>query len=131
VRRPPPAEPAPEAETSDRAVYRAAARRLLRLALAAAAATAVVSLIFGLLAGSSVSRSLSVGFYLIGCAALLVGFALAVRGPVRLGGDEQHGFRVATRDEREDAIADSALLVALGVVLLLIGVLADTRYPLV
>ena len=54
-----------------------------------------------------------------------------MRGPVRLGEDERRGYRVVTRDEREDAVADSALLVALGVVLLLIGVLADTRYPLV
>jgi hypothetical protein len=53
-----------------------------------------------------------------------------VRGPVRLGKNERGGYRVVTRDEREDAIADSALFVALGVVLLVIGVLADTRYPL-
>jgi hypothetical protein len=133
VRRPPPPEPAREAEraTSGTALLTAAARRLSRLALVTAAGTAVVSLLIGLLSGSSISRSLSFGFYLVGCGALVVGFALAVRGPVRLGKNEQGGYRVVTREERDDAIADSALFVALGVVLLLVGVLADTRYPIV
>jgi hypothetical protein len=116
---------------SGRVLYAAAARRLARLAVVTAAGTAVVSLTIGLLSGSSVSRSLSFGFYLVGCGALVLGVALAVRGPVRLGKGEQRGYRVVTRDERDDAIADSALFVALGVVLLVIGVLSDTRYPLV
>jgi hypothetical protein len=133
VRRPPPPEPNAQdpRATPGRVLYAAAARRLARLALVTAAGTAVVSLAIGLLAGSSLSRSLSFGFYLVGCGALVLGFALAVRGPVRLGKGEHGGYRVVTRDEREDATADSALFVVLGVVLLVIGVLADTRYPLV
>jgi hypothetical protein len=133
VRRPPPPEPAAQdaSVASGRVLYAAAARRLARLAVVTAAGTAVVSLTIGLLSGSSVSRSLSFGFYLVGCGALVLGVALAVRGPVRLGKGEQRGYRVVTRDERDDAIADSALFVALGVVLLVIGVLSDTRYPLV
>jgi hypothetical protein len=136
VRRPPPPEPAREAHEADgatrgTAVLAPALRRLARLVLVTAAGTAIVSLLIGLLSGSSVSRSLSFGFYLVGCGALVVGFALAVRGPVRLGKNERGGHRIVTRDEREDAIADSALFVALGVVLLVVGVLADTRYPLV
>jgi hypothetical protein len=95
------------------------------------AATALASSAIGLLAGSSLARSLSVGFYLVGCGTLVLGFALAVRGPVRLGRREQRGFRVVTRDERDDAIADSALLVVLAIALLVLGVLADPRYPLV
>lgn len=133
MRRQPPAEPASGAEraNSGTALLSAAGRRLARLAVVTAAGTAIVSLLIGLLSGSSISRSLSFGFYLVGCGALVVGFALAVRGPVRLGKNEQGGYRVVARDERDDAIADSALFVALGVVLLLVGVLADTRYPLV
>ena len=132
MRRPPPPDPAaPHGAVSGRALYAAAARRLARLALATAVITAIVSLAIGLLAGGSVSRSLSFGFYLVGCGALVLGFALAVRGPVRLGRSEHGRYRVVSRDEREDATADAALFVVLGVVLLVIGVLADTRYPLV
>jgi hypothetical protein len=133
VRRQPPAEPAREAggATAGRALLAPAVGRLARLAIVTAAGTAIVSLVIGLLSGGSVSRSLSFGFYLVGCGALVVGFALAVRGPVRLGKHERGGYRIVTRDEREDAIADSALFVALGIVLLVVGVLADTRYPLV
>lgn len=133
MRRQPPPEPAREADgaTPGAPLLAPALRRLARLAVVTAAGTAIASLLIGLLSGSSVSRSLSFGFYLAGCGALVVGFALAVRGPVRLGKNEQGGYRIVTRDEREDAIADSALFVALGVVLLVIGVLTDTRYPLV
>jgi hypothetical protein len=102
----------------------------VRLLVASVAGTGLVSSAIGLLAGSSLSRSLSVGFYLVGCATLVLGFALAVRGPLRLGKGEQRGFRVVSRDERDDAIADSALLVVLAIALLVLGVLADTRYPL-
>ena len=107
-----------------------AARRLVRVLLVAVAGTSIVSLAIGLLGGSSLGRSLSVGFYVAGCGALVVGFALAVRGPVRLGKGERHGFRVIPPDERHDAVADSALIVVLGVALLVLGVLTDTRYPI-
>jgi hypothetical protein len=107
-----------------------ALRRLARLLLVAVAGTSLVSLAIGLLAGSSAGRSLSVGFYVTGCAALVAGFALAVRGPVRLAAGERHGFRVIPPDERDDAVADSALIVVLGVALLVLGVLLDPRYPL-
>jgi hypothetical protein len=107
-----------------------AARRLARVLVVVVVGTSLVSLAIGLLAGASAARSLSVGFYVSGCAALVVGFALAVRGPVRLGARERHGFRVIPPDERADAVADSALIVLLGVVLLVLGVLLDPRYPL-
>ena len=128
-RRPPPEQPAPAPAAVP--LWAVAGRRLLRLLLASVAATALASSAIGLHAGSSLARSLSVGFYLVGCGALVLGFALAVRGPVRLGKSEQRGFRVVTRDERDDAIADSALLVVLAIALLVLGVLADPRYPLV
>lgn len=111
-------------------LWAAAGRRLVRLLLVSIVGTAMASAVIGLLAGSSLTRSLSVGFYLVGCGTLVLGFALALRGPVRLGTGEQTGLRVAPREEREDAIADSALLVVLGIALLVLGVLSDTRYPL-
>jgi hypothetical protein len=131
VRRQPPPDSAPRAAQATAVpLWAVAGRRLLRLLLASVAGTALVSSAIGQLAGSPLSRSLSVGFYVVGCGTLVLGFALAVRGPVRLGKGEQRGFRVVTRDERDDAIADSALLVVLAIALLVLGVLADTRYPL-
>jgi uncharacterized membrane protein HdeD (DUF308 family) len=100
------------------------------LLLVSIAGTAIASAVIGLLAGSSLTRSLSVGFYVVGCGTLVLGFALALRGPVRLGTGEQTGLRVVPAEERQDAIADSALLVVLGIALLVLGVLSDTRYPL-
>jgi hypothetical protein len=104
--------PLPEGRWS-RAVIVAAARRFALLVVAAAGSTALVSLAIGLPAGSSLSRSLSVGLYAVGCLSMTAGLALGVRGRAR-----------------DDAISDSALFVALGLVLLVLGVLADTRYPL-
>jgi hypothetical protein len=78
-----------------------------------------------------VFRSLSFGFYAVGCGTLIVGFALAARGPLRLGGSEGPGSRRFSAGERADALADAALFVVLGIVLLALGVLTDTRYPLV
>jgi hypothetical protein len=107
------------------------ARRFARLLLVLAGSTASVSLAVGLVSGNGVLRSLSFGFYLAGCATLVIGFALAGRGPFRAGKDEGHGSRSFTANEREDALADAAMLVLLGLVLLALGVLTDTRYPLV
>jgi hypothetical protein len=119
----------PEARWS-RALLAGAARRFGKLLSGFAAVTVAASLAVGLPSGNSVSRSLSTGFYLVGCLTLVLGFALAVRGPVRPGKGDARGLRWITPTERDDAIADSALFLALAVVLLLVGVLSDTRYPL-
>jgi hypothetical protein len=107
-----------------------AARRFGKLVAGFAAVTVIASLAIGLPSGNSLSRSLSTGFYLAGCCTLVLGFALAARGPVRLGAGAARGSRWVTRSERADAIADSALLIAVGVVLLALGIASDTRYPL-
>jgi hypothetical protein len=123
-------QPVPEPRWS-RAVVAGAARRFGKLILGFASVTVAASLAIGLPSGSSLSRSLSTGFYAVGCATLLIGFALAARGPVRAGKGDGRGFRWITPSEREEAVADSAIFIALAVVLLMIGVLCDTRYPLV
>jgi hypothetical protein len=89
-----------------------------------------VSVAVGLASGNGLSRSLSFGFYVVGCATLVIGFALAARGPLRVGRHDATGSRWFTAGERDDALADAALFVVLGVVLLALGVLTDTRYPL-
>lgn len=121
--------PAPEARWS-RAIVVGAARRLGKLLAVAAAVTALASVAIGLPSGNSLLRSLSTGFYLAGCCTLVVGFALAARGPLRPRGGDVRGFRWATPGERDDAIDDSALFIVLAVVLLVLGVATDTRYPL-
>ena len=114
----------------------AAARRFVLIAATLAAGTATLSLVFGLLVGSSVSRSLSVGWYIVGSVLLLSGFFVGNRGPARPQGEGWSTFslkrwvRWASPDEQRESLSLSALLVVLGVLLIALGVLADTRYAL-
>jgi hypothetical protein len=91
-------------------VLRAAGRRFLVLLLLASGATVAASLFVGTLAGFSAGRSISLGFYLVGCFLLIGGFFMGNRGPLRLRDrDEAASFvpfwgsrvvRWATPDER-------------------------------
>ena len=124
----------------------AALRRFALLLAGTAAATSALSLLVGLLLGSTVSRSVSVGLYLVGSFLLVAGFFAGNRGPARLRGAEDEGgavsglfgvgvgrrrLRWATIEEREEALSNSAVFVVLGLALILLGVLADTRVKLV
>jgi hypothetical protein len=115
------------------------ARRFFGMLALAAVVTVAVSLLFGLLVGASPSRAISVGFYLVGCFLLVGGFFVGNRGPARLRSEEDagpFGFGLrrrigwATPDEREDALRTSALFLVLGFVLIVLGVVADTRHEL-
>jgi hypothetical protein len=114
----------------------AALRRLLVLILLAAALTAIGSLIVGLLLGASLTRSVAIGFYLVGSFWLVSGFFVGNRGPVRLKSDfgaplfGSRFVRWATPEERDETINMSAVYVVLGFVLILFGFAADTRYSL-
>ena len=127
-------------------MVRAALRRFALLLAGTAAVTTAISLLVGLLLGSTVSRSVSIGLYLVGCFLLVAGFFVGNRGPARpRGADDEGGavggmfgvgvgrrrLRWATIEEREEAISNSAVFVALGLALILLGVLADTRVELV
>jgi hypothetical protein len=111
-------------------------RRLLVLIVIASAVTALVSLAIGLPAGASVTRSLSVGFYLVGAFWLIAGFFVGNRGPVRLKSDlgaplfGSRFVRWATPEEREETINMSAIYVLLGFALIFLGFATDTRYRL-
>lgn len=107
------------------------------LVVAIGGLTVVGSLLLGLLLGSSVQRSLAVGFYLVGSFLLVAGFFFGNRGPVR--GDADSGgllrlgsrrLRWATRDETEEAINQSAVWVAIGFVLIVLGIASDNRHAL-
>jgi hypothetical protein len=118
-------------------VWGAALRRLVSLLAIAGGITLLLSLAFGVLLGESVSRAVSVGFYLVGSFLTIAGFFVGNRGPVRLKRDvgvPLLGSRIvrwATPEEREESINTSAIYVALGFIMIFIGVLADTRYSLV
>jgi len=118
-----------------------ALRRFAGLLLVLAAGTVACSVAIGLAAGASIGRSLSIGFYLVGSFLLVSGFFVGNRGPVRPKGDDpgvpffgpvmrHRMLRWATPEEREESLSISVVFVALGVVLILFGVVADTRYKL-
>jgi len=99
--------------------------------------TAVISLVIGFLFGASVSRSLSVGWYVVGCALLAGGFFVGNRGPSRPQGEGWSTFSVqrwvrwASPDEQHESISLSALLIAVGFVVIVLGAIADSRHALV
>jgi hypothetical protein len=115
----------------------AAARRFGVIVGAIVGGTAAFALLLGLAFGSSVSRSLSLGWYCVGSVLLISGFFVGNRGPSRPEGEGWSPFSVrrwvrwATPDEQRDSLSLSAFLVVLGFLLIALGVLADTRYKIV
>jgi hypothetical protein len=94
----------------------------------------------GLLAGMSVNRALSLGLYLVGAFLTIAGFFLGNRGPFRpstptapdtLPSRGARSLRRASRSEQFEAIAVSAVFVVLGIVLMVLGVVVDSRVQLV
>lgn len=119
----------------------AGVRRFVLVAVVCIAITAVASLLLGLLFRDSLTRSLSVGFYLAACLSMIMGVCYGLRPPVRQDGDQgavgglfgifmSSPVRFATAEERQDSLASSAVFVVLGLVLALVGVLCDGRHPL-
>jgi hypothetical protein len=121
-------------------MYVAALRRFAGLLLVLAFGTVALSLAIGLAAGSTITRSVSIGFYLMGSFLLVSGFFIGNRGPVRTKGEggvpifgplmRNRMLRWATTEEREESLSISVIFVALGFVLIVFGVLADTRHKL-
>ena len=121
-------------------MWLAAGRRFIGLFVLASILTLLVSLLLGLALGAGVERSVSLGFYCIGSFLLVSGFFIGNRGPVRLKSEKGDAgpflfgsryMRWATPPEREESINLSAIFIALGFVLILLGVVADNRYNLV
>jgi hypothetical protein len=115
----------------------AAARRFGIIVGSIVGGTAVFSLLLGLALGSSVSRSLSLGWYIVGSVLLISGFFVGNRGPARPEGEGWSAFsmrrwvRWATPDEQRESLSLSAVLVVLGFLLIALGVVADSRHPIV
>ena len=121
----------------------AALRRLVLLMLGTVALTVVLSLFFGLLAGGSVTRALVLGFYLTGCFLLICGFFVGNRGPTRVKSEEagpvvvpfmgigSRRLRWASLREQNETINNSAVFISLGFVLVLLGIVLDSRQSLI
>jgi uncharacterized membrane protein len=98
--------------------------------------TTLGSLGLALLARWNLGRAVSVGFDLVGALLIVVGFFVGNRGPARLRGAGgllfgERRTRWATKDEREEAITDSAIFVVAGFALIMIGIAIDSRHELV
>lgn len=117
-------------------------RRLLLLGLGTIVLTAAVSLLFGLLAGGSLNRSLVLGFYLTGCFLLVCGFFVGNRGPTRVKSESagavvvpfvgvgSRNLRWASLREQNETINNSAVFVCLGLILVAVGIALDTQQSL-
>jgi hypothetical protein len=115
-------------------------RRFGGFVLGTAVAVAVGSIIAGLLFHSELRRAIALGFYVVGSLFIVVGFFYGVRPPVRMTGEggATPGFlgslasaggsaRWADRDDLEASLGASAVFVAIGLVLVVIGVAVDPR----
>jgi hypothetical protein len=131
-------DPPPQSSSrgSGAAMLKAAGRRFGLLLAGVSGITAVGAGLLGVLAGSSLLRAISLGFYLVGSFLVIAGFFVGNRGPVRAR-EDRGGFslwparrRWATAEEHATTINDSAIFVTLGFVLIVLGVVADTRYDL-
>src|SRR3954451_11791562 len=121
----------------------AALRRFAALLALCSGLTLIVSVSLGLLAGSALDRAISLGFYGLGCFLMVAGFFVGNRGPARVKSESAGwtmlpipGFgsrrlRWATLDEQHETISNSAVFIVLGLILVLIGVVVDSRHSLV
>jgi hypothetical protein len=101
-----------------------------------------VSLLVGTLLGTSAGRALTLGFYFTGCFLLISGFFLGNRGPARVKSESpgasilpfgitaDRRLRWATPNEQYETIRSSAIFISLGVVLIVIGGIIDSRHSL-
>lgn len=115
------------------------------LLAAAVALVGGVSALAGVVLDASVLRSAATGLYVVGSFLLVLGVFNGLRGPVRpKGADEDReavggllgvgifsgGIRTATEDERADARATTWLFLALGIGMIVVGVVLDPRTSL-
>ncbi len=89
----------------------------------------------GLATGTGLQRSVSLGFYLLGGFVGVLGLLAGNRGPFRRVDEDApltfgRRLRRATLDELLETINLSVVMVAIGIVLLAIGVAIDDRYRL-
>lgn len=118
-------------------MLRAAARRIVVLVAGIVGATAVVSLALGAAAGAAVDRSISLGFYIVGSFLLIGGFFVGSRGPLRSVGDQglfgfwgRRSVRAVSPTERREEINSSVVYILVGLFMLVLGIVTDSRVQL-
>jgi hypothetical protein len=92
----------------------------------------------GLLTSVGVHRAVSLGFYAVGALLVVLGFVGGSRGPLRSDRDYTHEtalrverrLRRATLDELNDSMNGAAVVVLLGLALVAVGAIIDSRYRL-
>jgi hypothetical protein len=105
---------------------------------AASTLVLVVTVPVGLFTSASLDRAVSLGFYALGAFLVILGFLGGSRGPLRSADDFSHDtalrrerrLRRATRDELYEAMNGAAVVIGLGLALLALGVIIDSRYTL-
>jgi len=118
------------------AIIAAGLRRFALILAGLSAFTAVLTLTFAALGGGNLDRTVSIGFDLVGVFFLVAGFFVGNRGPVRLKGQDsvplfgERRMRWATPRERDETLSDSAIFIAVGIAMIIIGVAIDSRYRL-
>jgi hypothetical protein len=119
------------------ALLRAAARRFAVILAIAVGGTAGFFFLGGLLLGASANRSISLGLYLVGCFLLVSGFFLGNRGPLRVENEESlvglrrpRRLRTAGFSEQAESINTSAIMVAIGLVMVMLAAGVDSRVQL-
>lgn len=119
-------------------------RRGLLIFAAIAVPTALISLLLGLASDMAVGSALATGFYAVGAMLMIVGVLSGARGPLRSASQNDPGeaaslfgmglgrrrLRKATDDERRDAVFGAMLFLVLGLVLVALGVVADSETKL-
>jgi hypothetical protein len=118
------------------AIIAAGLRRFALILAGLSAFTAALTLTFTALGGGNVDRTVSIGFDIVGVFFLVAGFFVGNRGPVRLKGQAsvplfgERRMRWATPRERDETMSDSAIFIAVGIAMIIIGVAIDSRYRL-
>lgn len=128
--------PVPEEHATTGALLVAALVRFGALLAVSIGVVVLLVLPFGLLLGASANRAVSLGFYILGCFLMLAGFFVGNRGPFRAEESPEtprlgRRLRSASRAEMLEAISISAVFVVLGLVLIAIGAVVDSRTELV
>jgi hypothetical protein len=132
----PSAEGEPDARVGYWRLLRAAARRFLVLIAVVAGVTIACSALIGAIGGGNLGRSISLGLYLVGSLAVFGGVMIGSRGPSRSKNPRFESLigprlvRWATPEEQHQTLSDSAIFVTVGLVLILLGLLIDSRHTL-
>lgn len=116
-------------------------RRLLVLLVATAVCLGAIGAGLGAAFGASLPRGVSTAYYVVGAFLLVLGFFAGTRGPFRPRSAEEsdavtgmfgvgmamRGARRATKTEHQDSVATAGVFLAVGVWLILLGVLVDGK----